>query len=140
MIYVHHLATLHRIPSIHPNLLMYVKRLEGYELDEDEGGHLKTHPELAKTFQGKDLVRMYVLRIADDVVITCNAQRALRLLVARTRREHNEPPYRPGDNYTPADDHRVMRMIIDHARAHLPEIRAILARQPTYHKAPSTSE
>lgn len=140
MIYVHHLATLHRIPSIHPNLLMYVKRLEGYELDEDEDGHLKTHPELAKTFQGKDLVRMYVLRIAEDVVITCNAQRALRLLVARTRREHNEPPYRPGDNYTPADDHRVMRLIIDHTRAHLPEIRAILASHPTYHKAPSTSK
>lgn len=140
MIYVHHLATLHRIPSIHPNLSMYVKRLEDYELDEDEDGHLKTHPELAKTFQGKDLVRMYVLRIAEDVVITCNAQRALRLLVARTRREHNEPSYHPGENYTPADDHRVIKLIINHCRAHLPEIRAILASQPTYHKAPSTSE
>lgn len=136
MIYVHHLATLHRIPSIHPNLSMYAKRSEDYELDEDEDGHLKMHPELAKTFKGKDLVRMYVLRIAEDVVITCNAQRALRLLIARTRREHNEPPYHPGDHYTPADDHRVMRLIINHSREHLPEIRAILASKPTYHKAP----
>lgn len=137
MICVHHLATMHRIPSIHPNLSMYVKRLEDYELDEDEDGHLKTHPELAKTFQGKDLVRMYVLRIADDVVITCNAQRALRLLIARTRREHNEPPYRPGENYTPADDHRVMKLLIDWSRDHLPEIRDILASHPTHHKAPT---
>lgn len=136
MIYVHHLATLHRIPSIHPNLLMYVKRIESYELEEDEDGRLMYHPALARTMVGKDLVRMYVLRIADDVVITCNAQRALRLLIARTRREHNEPPYRPGDNYTPADDHRVMKLIIDHCREHLPEIRAILASQPTYHKTP----
>lgn len=136
MIYVHHLATLHRIPSIHHDLLMYVKRLEGYELDEDEDGRLKTHPELAKTFQGKDLVRMYVLRIAEDVVITCNAQRALRLLIARTRRENNEPAWKPGDHYTPTDDHRVMKLIINHCQEHLPEIRAILASKPTYHKAP----
>lgn len=137
---IYHLAMLHPIPSIHPNLSMYVKRLECYELDEDADGCLQYHPELAKTMIGKDLVRMYVLHIAEDVVITCNAQRALRLLVARTRREHNEPPYRPGDNYTPADDHRVMKLIINHCRAHLPEIRAILASKPTYHKAPSTSE
>lgn len=140
MIYAHHLATLHRIPSIHPNLSMYVKRLEVYELDEDEDGHLKMHPELAKTFKGKDLVRMYVLRIADDVVITCNAQRALRLLIARTRREHNAPPYRPGENYTPADDHRVIKLLIDWGRDNLPEIRDILASHPTHHKAPSVKE
>lgn len=133
---MHHLATLHPIPSIHPQLSMYVKRLEGYELDEDADGCLMYHPELAKTMLGKDLVRMYVLHIADDVTVTCNAQRALRLLIARTRREHNEPAYRPGDNYTPADDHRVMKLLIDWSRDHLPEIRDILASQPTMHRAP----
>ena len=132
----YHLATLHAIPSIHPNLSMYVKRREDYELEEDENRCLKYHPELAKTMVGKDLVRMYVLRITEDVVVTCNAQRALRLLIARTRREHNEPPYRPGENYTPADDHRVMKLLIDWSRDHLPEIRDILASHPTHHKAP----